>query len=80
MLERNAALQCRTQQDIVSTVHSLYADPERRAELARRAGAFLQENRGVIAAIAELIGAAVKTEDESAPEAADFFEGSPVAK
>jgi len=80
VLARNAALQCLTQQDIVSTVHSLYADSERRAELARRAGAFLQENRGAIAAIAELIGAAVKTEEESSPETADFFEGSPVAK
>jgi len=57
VLARNAALQCRTQQDIVSTVHSLYADSEHRTELARRAGAFLQENRGAIAAIATLIEA-----------------------
>jgi len=59
VLARNAALQCRTQQDIVSTVRSLYADPERRAELARRARAFLQENRGAIAAIAAHIEAAM---------------------
>jgi len=59
VLSRNAALQCQTQQDIVSAVHSLYADPERRAELVRRARAFLQENRGAIAAIASLIEAAM---------------------
>jgi len=35
----------------------LYADSEHRTELARRAGAFLQENRGAIAAIAALIEA-----------------------
>ncbi|MEC4749386.1 lipid IV(A) 3-deoxy-D-manno-octulosonic acid transferase [Methylomicrobium sp. Wu6] len=59
VLARNAALQCRTQQDIVSTVLSLYADPDNRSELARRAGAFLQENRGAIAAIAARIETAL---------------------
>jgi 3-deoxy-D-manno-octulosonic-acid transferase len=59
VLSRNAALQCRTQEDIVSMVYSLYSDPERRAELATRAKAFLQENRGAIAAIAELIETAM---------------------
>lgn len=59
VLRRNAALQCRTQEDIVSMIYSLYSDSERRAELATRAKSFLLENRGAIAAIAELIETAM---------------------
>lgn len=62
VLARQAALQCRTQEEIVSTTHSLYADPAQRAELANRAKTFLKENRGAIAAIAERIEAAMPKE------------------
>jgi 3-deoxy-D-manno-octulosonic-acid transferase len=56
---RKAALQCWSEDDIVSTIHSLYAGSDQRTELANRAVAFLRENRGAIAAIAELIEAAL---------------------
>jgi 3-deoxy-D-manno-octulosonic-acid transferase len=59
ILSREAARQCLSVEEIVSTIHSLYADPAQRTELANRAGAFLRENRGAIAAIAELIEAAL---------------------
>jgi 3-deoxy-D-manno-octulosonic-acid transferase len=59
VLARNAALQCQSPEEMVGAVHSLYADPERRTELASRAKAFLNENRGAIAAIADRIEAAM---------------------
>jgi 3-deoxy-D-manno-octulosonic-acid transferase len=59
ILSRKAALQCRSEDDIVNTIHSLYADSVQRTELANQAVAFLRENRGAIAAIAELIEAAM---------------------
>jgi 3-deoxy-D-manno-octulosonic-acid transferase len=59
VLARKAALQCRSLEEIVSAIHSLYADPKQREELANRAGAFLIENRGAIQVIADLIEAAM---------------------
>jgi 3-deoxy-D-manno-octulosonic-acid transferase len=55
VLTRKAALQCRSGEEIVSMILSLYADSGQRVELTNRARAFLRENRGAIAAIAELI-------------------------
>jgi 3-deoxy-D-manno-octulosonic-acid transferase len=55
VLARKAALQCRSGEEIVSMILSLYADSGQRVELTNRARAFLRENRGAIAAIAELI-------------------------
>jgi 3-deoxy-D-manno-octulosonic-acid transferase len=55
VLARKAALQCRSGEEIVSIILSLYADSGQRVELTNRARAFLRENRGAIAAIAELI-------------------------
>lgn len=66
VLARKAALQCRSGEEIVSTILSLYADPEQREALANRARAFLRENRGAIAAIAELIETAMPRADNSA--------------
>jgi 3-deoxy-D-manno-octulosonic-acid transferase len=59
VLARKAALQCRSGEEIVSTILSLYADSGQREELTNRARAFLRENRGAIAAIAELIETAM---------------------
>ncbi|MGJ0514238.1 MAG: lipid IV(A) 3-deoxy-D-manno-octulosonic acid transferase [Methylomicrobium sp.] len=59
ILSRKAALQCRSEDDIVSKIHSLYADSDQRTDLANRAVAFLRENRGAIVAIAELIETAL---------------------
>jgi 3-deoxy-D-manno-octulosonic-acid transferase len=59
VLMRKAALQCRSQEEIAGMIYALHADPERRAELADRARAFLNENRGAIAAIADRIEAAM---------------------
>jgi 3-deoxy-D-manno-octulosonic-acid transferase len=59
ILSRKAALQCRSEDDIVSKIHSLYAHSDQRTDLANRAVAFLRENRGAIAAIAELIETAL---------------------
>jgi 3-deoxy-D-manno-octulosonic-acid transferase len=59
VLAHQAALQCRSPEEIIGTILSLYADPEQRTELADRARVFLNENRGAIAAIAELIEAAI---------------------
>jgi 3-deoxy-D-manno-octulosonic-acid transferase len=59
VLAHKAALQCRTQEEIADAIHSLYVDPERRAELASRARTFLQKNRGAIQAIAETIESAL---------------------
>jgi 3-deoxy-D-manno-octulosonic-acid transferase len=59
VLARKAALQCRSQEEIASAIHSLYADPKQREELAHRAREFLRENRGAIAAIAGLIESAM---------------------
>lgn len=59
VLARNAALQCRSGEEIADAILSLYADPMLRAELAGRARAFLNENRGAIAAIADRIEAAI---------------------
>ncbi|MGJ0486896.1 MAG: lipid IV(A) 3-deoxy-D-manno-octulosonic acid transferase [Methylomicrobium sp.] len=62
VLSRQAALPCRTQEEIVSAIYSLYADPAQGAELADRAKSFLKENRGAIATIAERIEAAMSKE------------------
>jgi 3-deoxy-D-manno-octulosonic-acid transferase len=66
VLERKAAFQCRSREEIVSTILSLHADSGQREELANRARAFLRENRGAIAAIAELIKTAMPKTDNSA--------------
>ena len=61
VLSRKAAIECRTPQDVVAAIQSLHSDAGNRAELVQRARAFLQENRGAIAAITALIEAEMAT-------------------
>jgi 3-deoxy-D-manno-octulosonic-acid transferase len=55
VLVENAALQCQSASDIISSMQLLYQQPEYRMELAKRGKAFVERNQGAIARICSML-------------------------
>jgi len=57
ILEKNAALQCRSKGDLADKLYGLYADSGLRQDLIANAKAFVKENQGVTEKLAAMLGA-----------------------
>lgn len=55
VLECDAAIQCRDKQEIEAAVRSLYADKERRKALAARGRQFVEQNRGALDRMVQIL-------------------------
>lgn len=55
VLVENAALQCQSASDIISSMQLLYQQPDYRMELAKRGKAFVERNQGAIARICTML-------------------------
>jgi 3-deoxy-D-manno-octulosonic-acid transferase len=55
VLIENAAIQCQSKSDIISSMKLLYEQPDYRKELARKGKAFVQKNQGAIDRICAML-------------------------
>lgn len=60
VLECGAAIQCHNHDEIVSTVRSLSADFDRRQELALRGRQFIEQNRGALDRVTQILSDALR--------------------
>ena len=67
ILECDAAIQCRDEQEIGATVRSLYADRERRKELAKRGRQFIEQNRGTLDRVVQILSDDLSRTGHAAP-------------